>query len=356
MQVSRYYIVLFLCWMIEERSLYGIDQSQQDHFMQVSDQVSKKVQSLLSGSCDQGKLEGFLSIVRTIVWCGYKLFVKDKPVYDQQKDVLDHPYKKMLYGATQSLEQLFIAANNQDNFADQVQARILLSRALVPEWYIKSFNKGIERLCNTCFDEQGNFKELDDYGDMRIMFKEYCRKAPHSWQEIARIADWWCKNKKISLVRHARDGYTDTEFNNFLLKLASINCWWDIGLLKKLSQECTSPLVEKIYQALVAEFLRNNVNEFGMWKGADQDPWWQNMPWYQKERLSRDLACNEILIMRDMRVQEFLAWMSIAQGEIFVAQDHLDIIDRLYATLPTNQLIFDDEYHQHLFANFFQSK
>src|SRR3989339_2189408 len=89
-------------------------------------------------------IHGYVQLAASIVQQGYAFFKRDAVVYDLQQDVLDHVYKKMIYDCVFPIEQLFDDANKHDNSPVQIRAIILLFRMPVPEWYCKSYSKGLD--------------------------------------------------------------------------------------------------------------------------------------------------------------------------------------------------------------------
>ena len=226
-------------------------------------------QSMLAGQNDQSGSEnkltaihGYVQLAASMVQQGYAFFKKDKVAYDLQQDVLDHAYKKMIYDCIFPIEQLFDNANKHDNPPAQMHAIILLFRMPVPEWYCKNFTKGLDVLYATCFDELGNFKDAAGVSDIRLIFKDYCRKSPTSWQQIAQISDWWCKNKKPYPLHTKYYASTCTEHNEDLLNMAQADQLQDLVYLKYLLQKNGSPAARKVYEYHFSKFFKANMSEF----------------------------------------------------------------------------------------------
>ncbi len=207
-------------------------------------------------------IETYIRLATSIAYKGYKFFTRENVDYDLQSDVLDIPYKKMIYLSTQSVEQLFDNANKHDNPPVQIQALILLCRMPIPEWYLKSFHKGLDALYALCFDEQGNFVDASGVHDIRFIFKDYCRKAPLTGQDVAEISDWWCKNKKPHPMYTKYYAATCTDHNEELLQMAQVNQLEEFVYLKYLLQKNGSPAARKIYDYLTSNFLKTQMNEF----------------------------------------------------------------------------------------------
>ena len=197
----------------------------------------------------------------SIAYRGYQFFVREKIDYDLQADVLDVPYKKMVYMSVQAVEQLFDDANKHDNPPAQIQAIILLCRMPIPEWYLKSYHKGLEVLYTTCFDEQGNFQDASGIDDIRVIFKDYCYKTPASWQEVAKIAERWVKNKKPYPMYTRHYAETCTDHNEDLLNMIRADQLQDLVYLKYLLLKNGSPAAQKIYDYYFSQLLKNNMNE-----------------------------------------------------------------------------------------------
>ncbi|MGZ6250957.1 MAG: hypothetical protein ACXWL2_02930 [Candidatus Chromulinivorax sp.] len=178
---------------------------------------------------------------------GYHYFMKNDACYDLQKDVLDIPYKKMLYDSMCKIDQLFEDANKHDNPTAQIRAIILLCRVQVPAWYSKSFCKGLQTMYALCFDEQGNFVDASSIDDIRMVFKDYCKKSPICWQDIAKISIWSCKNKKPYAQNTSYYALSCTEHNDELLAMLAVNQLQDLVYLKFLLQKNGSQSARKIY-------------------------------------------------------------------------------------------------------------
>lgn len=214
-----------------------------------------------SGQDRAAIIQGYIRLATSIAYKGYQFFSRDKVDYDLQADVLDVPYKKMVYMSVQAIEHLFDDANKHDNPPAQIQALILLCRMPVPEWYLKSFHKGLEVLYTKCFDEQGNFKDASGLGDIRVVFKDYCSKTPASWQQVAKITDRWLKNKKPHpmYTRHYAD--TCTEHNDELLNMIQADEFQGLVYLQYLLLKNGSPAAQKIYDYRFSQFLKYTINE-----------------------------------------------------------------------------------------------
>ena len=206
-------------------------------------------------------IHGCAQLAASIVQKSYAFFSKQAVEYNLQTDVLDHPYKNMLYTSTQTIERLFDDANQHDNPHAQIKALILLCRMPVPEWYLRSFYKGMDQLYQTCFDEFGNFKDAANLGDIRLMFKEYCRKTPSSWQNVARMSLWWCRNKKPYAVHTKYYAMTCTEYNEDLLRMIALDPMQELVYLKYLVGKRESAPALKIYHAHVVDVFKHHVDE-----------------------------------------------------------------------------------------------
>jgi len=210
---------------------------------------------------DDEKISGITNYVHlavAVVRNCYQYFKKDISTLDLQKDVLDIPYKNIVYTQTQLINQLFDDANRHDNPLLQIRAIIVLCRIAVPEQYIKSFQKGLDNLYVLCFDEQGNFKEANQISDIRLLFKDYCKKAPLCWQDIAKSSDWWFKNKKLSALHTSYYAQTSTEFNEDLLRMIQADQLQDFVYLKYLLHKNGSNAAHKIYEYHCAQFLKKS--------------------------------------------------------------------------------------------------
>ena len=168
----------------------------------------------------------------------------------------------MMYDCVFPIEKLFDDANKHDNSPAQIHAIILLFRIPVPEWYCKAYSKGLDALYQICFDEFGNFKDAAGVEDIRLIFKDYCRKAPASWQQIAQISDWWCKNKKPNPLYTKYYAATCTEHNEDLLNMVQADQLQDLVYLKYLLQKNGSPAARKIYEYHFSKFFKINMQEF----------------------------------------------------------------------------------------------
>ena len=203
-------------------------------------------------------IKGYAQLATSILHKGYAFFTKEIEQLDLQKDVLDIPYKNMLYTTTQEIEDLFNDANKHDDPHAQIKALILLCRMPVPEWYFKSFHKGMDAVFESCFDEQGNFNSAASIVDIRFMFKEYCKKTPSNWQQIARISPWWCRNKKPYPVYTKYYAMTCTDFNEDLLRMIELDPVQDLGYLSYFVAKHDSAPVLKIYHAHVTDTFKHN--------------------------------------------------------------------------------------------------
>lgn len=205
-------------------------------------------------------IQGCAQLAASIVQKSYSFFSRDARPYDFQADVLDHPYKNMIYTSTKAIEQLFDDANQHDNPHAQIKALIALCRMPVPEWYLKSFYKGMDQLFLTCFDEHGNFHDASNLGDIRLMFREYCKKTPCSWQQVARIAAWWCRNKKPYPVYTKYYAMSCTDHNEDLLRMIALDPQSDLEYLKYLVSKHQSVPALKIYRAHVIDLFKHEID------------------------------------------------------------------------------------------------
>ncbi|MDP3788181.1 MAG: hypothetical protein Q8Q60_02560 [Candidatus Chromulinivorax sp.] len=211
-------------------------------------------------------IQTYIRFATSIAYKGYKFFTRENVDYDLQSDVLDVPYKKMIYLSTQAVEQLFDNANKHDNPPAQIQALILLCRMPIPEWYLKSFHKGLEILYALCFDEQGNFVDASGIHDIRSIFKDYCYKAPSTGQDVAEISDWWCKNKKPHPMYTKYYAATCTDYNEELLEMTQVDQLDQLVYLKYLLQKNESAAARKIYDYQVSKFLKAPISDIEMKK------------------------------------------------------------------------------------------
>ena len=206
-------------------------------------------------------ISGCVQLAASIVSKSYAHFAQEKADYNLQEDVIDNPYKKMIYESMQTIEQLFDDANKHDNPSAQIRSLILLCRVQVPEWYVKSFNKGLEVLYRICFDEQGNFVDASSLGGIRFIFKEYCHKAPGSWQQIAQISDWWWRNKKPYPMTAKYYAHTCTDHNEDLLNMIAVSNVQDFVYLSYVMQKNGSKSARKIYNYQVSRFLKSSMHD-----------------------------------------------------------------------------------------------
>lgn len=211
-------------------------------------------------------IQSYIRLATSIAYKGYKFFTRENVDYDLQSDVLDIPYKKMIYLSSQAVEQLFDDANKHNNPPAQIRALILLCRMPIPEWYLKSYHKGLEILYPMCFDGHGNFVDASSMSDIRLIFKDYCSKAPLTGQDVAKISDWWCKNKKPHPMYTIHYADTCTEHNEELLNMAQSDQLQDLIYLKYLLQKNGSSAARKIYDYHYAKFLKTSMNEVDMKK------------------------------------------------------------------------------------------
>lgn len=226
----------------------------------VADQSFEQSQPM-NGQEKMALVQGYAQLAASIVQRSYAFFRKEPVTYDLQADVLDHPYKNMLYTSTQAIEKLFDDANLHDNPHAQIKAIITLCRMPVPEWYVKSFYKGMDQLFKSCFDAVGNFKDAANLGDIRLMFREYCRKTPSSWQQVARISPWWCRNKKPYAIYTKYYALTCTDYNEDLLRMIALDPAQNLDYLKYLASKHESMPALKIYHAHVIDIFKDKIDE-----------------------------------------------------------------------------------------------
>ena len=207
-------------------------------------------------------IHGYVQLATSIISHGYSFFSKGKKDCDLQEDVLNIPYKKMIYLTTQDIELLFDDANKHDNPMLQIKALILLFRVPVPEWYVKNFHKGLDDLYKTCFYENGDFKDTTGLGDIRFIFKDYCRKAPSSWQNIAKMSDWWFRNKNPSPVYTKYYASTCTDYNEYLLNMIQVAEQQDFVFLRYLLLKDGSKSARKIYDYQFSIFFKDYMKNF----------------------------------------------------------------------------------------------
>lgn len=228
MKVRQYFLIVVSCFSLHNTALRAEDNNTAGY---------EKVKVI----------EGYARMIAAVVCKMNTFFTREEVVYDLQKDVLDHPVKQMVYRSTQDIEQLFIDANQYDNPIMQIRALILLCRTPVPEWYFKSFQKGLDTLVNVCFDEQGNFIHAAHMNDIRFIFKDYYRKTPSSWQHIARISDWYCRNKKPYPLYTKYFAFTCTDHNEELLALSKALLEDDTDYIRYLVHKNGSKIAYKLY-------------------------------------------------------------------------------------------------------------
>lgn len=321
-------------------------------------------QSILSrlddrpGNVDQ--LNVYIKLATALVYYGYKgykFLKKDTTInYRLQADVLDIPYKKMVYVYTKAIDKLLQGAENKEDLPEQIKSLILLCRMPIPAWYAKNFQKGLDTLFKVCFDEHGNFTNTANFSDAKFFFKDYLKKAPQSWQDIAKISDWWCKNKKPEPITTKYSQITMTKHNQQLLSIIQADQFTDLVYLKKMVMENGSPIAQKIYEAHCVKFLQGHTNEFGIWQRADFDPLWKNRSQQEKQQNVNNIALNEILMMRDLRVQQLITWLLQKYDKnSFISYKVNDsvITDAFYQALATDQRIFDDHADQDFLRKFF---
>ena len=207
-------------------------------------------------------IRGYVQLAASVISHGCSFFRKEKFDYDLQENVLNIPYKKMIYLTMQDIELLLDDANKHDNPIVQIKALILLFRVPVPEWYVKSFHKGLDTLYKVCFDEDGNFKDTAGLGDIRLIFKDYCRKVPASWQDIAKMSDWWFKNKKPSPVYTKYYAHTCTDYNEYLLNMIEVAQQQDFVFLRYLLLKDRSKAARKIYDYQFSVYFKEHMNDF----------------------------------------------------------------------------------------------
>ncbi|MBP6869596.1 hypothetical protein KBC04_01820 [Candidatus Babeliales bacterium] len=304
------------------------------------------------GNSDQ--LHNYIKLATALIYYGYKgykFFKKDISHCRLQADVLDIPYKKMVYVYTQAIDKLFEGAQQKEDICQQIKSLILLCRMPVPKWYKKSFQKGLEVMYNSCFDDQGNFTSVGNFEDIKLVFKAYCRKAPTCWQDIAKISDWWCKHKTPEAVATKYETNTLTEHNQQLLNMIEADKLTDLMYLKNIAVKNGSPVAQKIYEHHFQTFLQDNVDEFGIWKRANLDPWWKDRSWQEKQIAAGNNQLNEILMMRDQRVQQLVAWLLRRYdnnvSEPLKIKDPV-ILDALYQAFAADEFIFENHDDQNV--------
>lgn len=333
--------------MVDE--LANIDVPNYQPTVQKQNNYEQSIVSRLDNNSDDDQLAKYMKVVTACLYYGYqgyKFLKKDKNhVYHLQQDVLDVPYKKMVYVYTKAIHQLIQGAQNQDNIAEQIRSLILLCRIPVPAWYAKSFQKGVDIVLRHCFDEHGNFKQVLEGHDIKNIFKEYLKKAPQSWQDIAKIADWWCKNKNPEPVAAKYNMHTMTEHNQQLLSMIQADQLEDLGYVKKMVHIHGSVAAQKVYDYHRERLLQDNRNEFGVWSRADCDPLWKNLSQQEKQNFASGKDCNELLMMRDLRAQQLSSWLLQKYDKYSLVQDtskHPVILDAFYHALSQDQGIFED--------------
>lgn len=208
-------------------------------------------------------IDKYVRLAVSIACKGFAFFTKEKLHYDIQAHVLDYPYKKMMYDTLCPIDQLFDDANKHDNPVAQIRALILLCRMPVPDWYSKSYMQGLQALFAICFDEEGNFKDAAGIIDIRLLFKDYCRKAPKTWQDIARISPWWCKNKQPHALQTQYYSLSCTQYNEELLQMIAADRLDDFVYLKYLMQKNGSIAARKIYDYQYAQLFKTPLDELG---------------------------------------------------------------------------------------------
>ncbi len=217
----------------------------------------------------QGKIamaHGCAELIASIIKRSCMFFRREPVEYDVQKDLLDIPFKCMVYRTTQQIEELFSDANCHDNPLLQIKAIIMLCRMPIPEWYMKSFSKGIDQLYQLCFDEAGNFQDATNIGDIRVLFKEYCRKSPVDWQQIVRISPWWYKRKKPYGLHTKYYAQTCTDFNENLLRMIELDPSQNYAYLRYLYIKNKSAAASKIYRAHFENCVKKNISVAGWCK------------------------------------------------------------------------------------------
>ena len=215
---------------------------------------------LHQGFSDQriAMIQSCVELAISVAQRGYHFFKKDQIEYDLQADVLDDPYKSMVYEMVQTVERLFDDANQHDNPLVQIGAIIRLFRLSVPQWYVKSFQKGLDLLFEYCFDEAGNFVDASKMSDIRIVFKDYCRKAPVCWQDVASISPWWCKHKKLITIQSKYYAITCTDYNADLLDMIEADWLTHQAYLDYVLHKYESAIAYKIYEYKKAPFFKKS--------------------------------------------------------------------------------------------------
>lgn len=194
-------------------------------------------------------VEQCVQLAASCVQRGIDFFSREPIAYNLQEDVLQVPFKAMLYTTTQTIEQLFDDANKHDNPKAQIKALIMLCRSAVPASYFKQFYKGMDQMFALCFDDQGNFKDAQKIVDIRLIFKDYCKKSPSCWQDIAKIAAWRFRRKKSYALYTKYYAASCTEYNEDLLAMIHADPIKDKSFLDKLATMYATAAVYKIYQA-----------------------------------------------------------------------------------------------------------
>ncbi len=243
----KLHVNYFVFFFFVSHSLYTIDEQSSSSGGSAADRIAM--------------IQKCVELIISLAQKGYTFLHKEKPVYDLQHDVLDVPYKNMVYACMQDIEKLFDDANSFDDPVCQVRALILLCRMPVPECYFKSYAKGVELLYSICFDDQGNFVDTMHLIDIRLLFKDFCKKAPVSWQDIARIPDWRCYNKKLYGLYTDYCARTCNEYNEQLLEMTAVDHLQDFVYLRFLLEKNDSKIAHKIYEHQMLKLCKKTMRE-----------------------------------------------------------------------------------------------
>lgn len=269
---------------------------------------------------------------------GKYLFGKRRE-YNLKTDVLDIPYKNMVYRHTREIEYHLKQASNTENIPLAIKSILKLFSTPVPEWYKDKFEQGLKALLKECFDANGNFCYDGKLPNTTLLFKKYLKKAPKDWVGVAAIHEEWYKDKPAQAITNQYADLITNKHNKILLKAIEKNELEDLPFLKNIELEYKkSNAIQTVYDYNFKKILTNNSNEFGFFRYAYQDPLWKNMSLEAQSAHSHDKELNEILIMRYVKAQK-----SINHQLLLRANMKEELLDSIYNNLPCNSTIFKNQ-------------
>jgi hypothetical protein len=283
----------------------------------------------------------YIHMLATIVKNGCKIFTKDARLYNLQEDVFDISYKKSIYDWIILVDNLLLDLALSNDCVTTCQASLLLCKIPVHEWYKKSFYKGLDRLYEVCFDEYGHPCKQQKAIDISVLFKEYYKKVPRSWVDIAAISDFWCHENALLFEKNIYHDKVTNSFSQFAIKIMSAQDFYDLLGCKQEIQKYPKFLLVDLYQEMFIRLLAESINEYGVCCLIEQDPIFKKMSYQEKCGLSHNQTLHEILIMRSIVfTQMYNYFIEVFQSDLQSDKYNSLLHNALYKLLPDNHTIF----------------